>query len=325
MRGRRDKNHHAQALTRVCAALLAAGLALAPAGPFLANEQKVGRDGLVHRVSAESANVANQEITSLVHSEQGPEGGTTRRMVTGTEDDALDVEPALAIDPVTEQPVVVWARDEGTGFDLYVSRFTGAVWTPPIRILFIPGEDLDPRVQVGRNLVHVVWPREAPSGTQWVRLSLDRVTLEPVYGPEILPSHSPSIVPADGGSGDSGGTVDPSSDDTFFFGAEIPPREPGDPGEIVIWGVRDEPIPIDYVQSFFTPASLQSAGNISAGWVGSRFAVTFETPGGFYYRFRDGGTWSDLRVIRLDAETGSAQAWHQMAEMLLRIGPDLAD
>lgn len=354
MRGGRDENHHSSTLTARGTATLLAALVLAAGSPARAETQKVTRIGIVHRV--EVVENSHDAGTSIVHTLQAADGLESPRVLPRTQDAAPDLDPAIDIDPVLSQPVAVWTRDWGRGFDIYLSRFDGSSWSDPFPVLRDPAEDRSPRVAVTSVMVHVVWRQIDASGqTVWMRKSFDRATLEPAFGPEVLPTYDADPVPPEGdpdwdpqwnlhdpgmsasetdstetaetGSGGSGSSQSSSSspappEDASFFAGEAEGVSPGD-RVIVVWGIRDEPVPVGYLESFLLPPEVGQVERIESGWVESRFALWFND-GHFRYAFRDSGAWSDLRLIRLEDGATVSTARQMMQEMLRRIGPDSA-
>ena len=136
MLGGRHQHHHAQALSRALAVLaVLAGCLAGSVGVFASHQQKVASEGTVHSIEVEGwATQFPVGGTVLRYDKQLPTGMRETSIIPGTDDPAVDLHPALDIDPATGTPVVVWTRNEGDGFDLFVSRHDGDEWSPPRRL-----------------------------------------------------------------------------------------------------------------------------------------------------------------------------------------------
>jgi hypothetical protein len=314
MRRRRHGDHHAKALTAALV-VLAAVVALPPAAK--ADTQKLGPDGVVHRIVLDlwTTPGARSPGTVLRYVRQQPDGRVETSDIPGTDDSAIDIEPTIEIDPSCGQPVLVWSRNEGAGFDIYLSRIENGSWAAPRLIGNSAGDDGKPDLRVGAALIHVAWRVESAGTRTFLRLSLDRKTLSPAYGPETLPLGDPQTTALDGT-----GTADPAPPDKDLFLAGVaPPASPGEGERIIVWGVRDAPVPIDYCKPLRAPVEASSPQRPLARWVGDRFAVSFETPDRYFYRVRLPETgWTEMRVIDLGPETSIADARALLLEMLRR-------
>ncbi len=272
----------------------------------------ISTDGVVHSVQSRAGTSGG---FALEYARQLPSGEIELEFVTGTDDVAPDHDPRLDL-RADGQPVLVWIRNEGLGPQLFVSRRGPTGWSAP-RVLFEdPTGKLDPRVSAGDDWVNVTWRDSTPGGPRF-RATLDPDTLEPVFGPEPLPSADG--IPPVGPEGESArGTTPEPPGGEMFLAALLPPSLPGDPGLIVIWGIEDEPIPIDYRQSFILPADTQVVRNLQAKRVAGTVIVSFNDDGRFLYTMRRDGMWTALRVVKLDEATSEETAKLRVYEMIRR-------
>lgn len=284
--------------------LLAALLVLSSAAR--ANVQQIASDASVHRVEAVS--VGKPAMPALRHTVLRRDGSSDIVLVPGTGDAWVDTEPALAIDPVTGDPVVVWSRDEGAGFDIWISRYHAGIWSAPVRILDGGADEVRPQIQVTDSLIHVA----ARSGETYQRLSLDRATLQPAFGPEPLPTGGPGTVP-----GGSGTAVSPPTDHVFFASDVIPPTE-GDAGRIVIWGVRDEPVPIDYVEVLLVPVELAETATPLVSPIEGSLTVTVSAPDRIWYTLWLEESWQQFGAVDRSPETSLSDVRLMLADMIRR-------
>lgn len=320
MLGGRDGNHHPEAVTGrpgVWTAVLALVLWAVAGEPARADVQKIAPDGTVHRVDVEVFNTGQTGSgTRLRHTRQSPGGMTESTIVAGTDDPAVDREPSLDIDPVTGRPILVWSRNEGAGFDVVLSRYEGQGWAPFVRVTSGGGDESSPQVGSGNHLIHVLYRQGMSAQTSFYRSSFDRTSLAPVFGPELLPVDGMPFVPPEGESTPS--SAPPPAADHVFFSAAVPGARPGDPGRILVWGVRDDPAPIVYRQGFLLPSDARSLEQHRAGWVSCRFALWYATADRFYYTSRVGGLWHEVRIVALSSTTTVADARLQLEEMIVK-------
>lgn len=316
MRCRRDRNHYLEALKIAVPCLF---LAVSARGSALADVQKVGPDGTVHRINVEAwppGTTSRTTSTALRHIRQYADGSTDSALVPGTDDLAIDRDPAIDIDPATGNPVLVWSRNLGSGFDIFVSRFDGASWSAPQPIVTQAVDDTRPDIKVACTLIHVTSRQDGQPMNPVIRTSIDRLTLIPVFGPETLPIPDSNLVPVDGQSSSPTTAATPPTDDAFFM-AEIPPRFPGDPGRVAVWGIRDAPVPVDYCQGFLLPSGVSGVQDSRARWLHKRFVVSYAVPSDFYYSIWY-SLWGSLQVIDLNATVTSSDARIQMEDMIRR-------
>jgi hypothetical protein len=315
MHRRRDRLHHAQAL-KLALALGAACLAAAPAR---ADVQKVTADGSVHRVDVDVYTSAKGTGTGIRYTRQKPAGGRETSWVPGTDDVAIDQDAVLDVEPSSGRPVLVWSRNEGTGFDLYIARLENGAWTAPRLLMHGAGDDTLPQMRYDDRYLHVAWRQLDPSGSvSLYRSSFDPTSWAPIYGPERIPIDDVAPVPPSGSS--TTGPAVPSMSFTYFCGA-VPGALPGDPGRMVAWGVRDEPLPIGYHQIFSLPQDVTTVTSAEAGYIGGRFTLWFVSGAKAYYTVLTSTGWSSLRLIELNAQTSAADARAQIHSLNKRGGP----
>lgn len=314
MRSRRHTDHHTQALRAAAAAAVLLAVASILAGPVLAGDQvEVASDGTVHSVSA-GYELAVGNSNPILYVSQSPSGDSVTRILPGTESGA-NFQPSIAIDPVTDTPVVVWTRVERGDAEIFLSRFEGTDWTAPIAIAPGRGDDVAAELRVGEILVHVLWRRETTGGdTVFLRASLDRASLAPVLGPENLPTEGIPLISPDGGADAPSESPDP--EDSFVV-EEVWDGDPESPHVLIVYGIRDEPMPVGYRQGFILPPGMNEVNDPSAAWIGSRFVLSFVVGNQLVYTVLDDGVWSELRRINLDGMS-AAEARNELAAMLLR-------
>ena len=288
------------------AAIVASVVAVLAAGSAVrADVQKIAGDGTVHRIDVESYVQPNRIAgTVLKSTRQKPKGGKESSWIVGTDDLYLDRDPALEIDPATGKPVLVWSRNEGTGFNLYVAKYDGS-WSAPKLLIKTDADDVEPRIRIDANYLHVFWKQDYAGQSSFWRWSFRTSTLESVYGPERLPMDEGTAVPPEGGPTDA--PTDFSWSERFFC-ATVFSRIPGDPGRSYVWGVRDEPVPINFRQAFILPPEVKAVVISDAEFIGGRLTYWFTTTDKLFYTTYAGGKWSEMRVVELSAPTGASDA-----------------
>lgn len=296
--------------------LLVAGIvALTCAAPAaLAEVQKIDATGYVHRVDVESVSIDRYFYTQLRYTRTAPDGTREVMVVPGTDDLAWEREPAIEIAPYTGNVVFVWVRNDGTGYELFVTRRDGTTWLPTRRLLAVNGDARRPQIRISTNLLHVAWRQDNGPVQVPYRASFDRVSLDLAFGPEQVP-----LAPAGTSTGLDPASVDPPWWNKYFA-ASAPGSLPGEPGWIVIWGVRDEPVPIDYVYYVPVPKGVYGVIQAEASFIGSRFVLWFYTGDRFFYSVRSNQRWSDIRLVDLSGATSVSDAKIQVREMVLRGG-----
>jgi len=286
-------------------------------GPVRAGDQiEVAGDGTVHSLST-GFEFAVGNASPILHVEQSPFGDGITRILPGT-DSGVNLHPSIEIDPVTDLPVAVWTRVEHGDAEISLARFDGTEWTESIAVAPGRGDDVDPELRIGRSLIHVLWRRETAGGdVVLLRASLDRATLSPVLGPEHLPTEGIPLVFPDG-SADAPAEL-PGPEDSFVV-EEVWDGGAGSPHVLIVYGIRDEPMPVGYRQGFTLPPEMDDVNDPSAAWIGSRFVLSFVVGNQLVYTILDDGQWSELRRINLDG-TSAAEARGELESMLLRTDP----
>lgn len=315
---RRDEHYHAEAMIFRIAATALMVLVASAGMHLLAGNQAVTSDGVVHTVEAEVWTSGKTAAgTVLLHTVQNPDGSTSTAYIPGTDDHALDKQLDLDIDPVNDAPVLVWSRFEGDGFDLMASRFQAGSWSVPLRVHSDPTEILGAQLTVRQNLAHIFWERndfgETPVRT---RLSLERNSLNPVFGPETLPIESASLVPPQGDR--SPGSTADATEDLSYFTSRIPPLDNGQPGVLAVYGIRDEPVPVGYFVARLYPSEVLEANDADTEWIAHEFVQWFTTVDRYYYSIETDGAWSDFRLIELDDGMTALEARMLLVRMLKR-------
>jgi hypothetical protein len=288
-------------MSRALRALASTLVAVLATAASFAAPSAVDSAGKVHDVEEVLwSNGARVGGTALRYIVQDPDGSSRAEIVPGTDDMEIDHDPSLVLDPITEQPILVWSRNQGGDYEIRLCRRDDTGWRPPIAIASEPGDQVEPQVFARRELIHVVWTtRFAGSGETHHRRSLWRSTLATAVGPEELPRTTATVIPEDGGT-----DADPASstDDLTYFGAAID-RGSSDDATIVVWGIRDEPLPITYVRAFAVGHGADGIRDVAAGILGGRLVTWFVAAGAVHYTVREDGRWSDFRLIVLDDET----------------------
>lgn len=280
--------------------LACVGLALA-ATAARAEITRMTADGTVYRIDVDPWALSGRVVgTALKSTRQFPKGGKEVTYIPGTDDAATDRDPAVEVDPSTGTVVVVWARNEGTGFNLYVTRYDGA-WSAPRLLVRMDGDELEPQIRFDTKYLHVSWHQDFAGQTTWWRSSFRSGTLEQVFGPERIPTDDAVSVSPDGGP--AYGTMDAPCNDVYFNATVF--GRLGDPGRAYVWGVRDEPVPFNFRQSLLLPAEVRSVVAADAGFIYGRFTYWFTTTDRLYYTTLVNGQWSDMRLVELGVATSS--------------------
>jgi len=293
-------------VSRLRGALFGVAIAMFAVPPAEADVQRIGCDGTVHRVDVDTWYQGGKPSgTTLRYTKQKSKGGREIAWVTGTADAALDRDPALDIDPA-ERPTLVWARNDGSGFDIFASRLESGVWTAPRRLLRIAGEESEPQLRFDARYLHVSFRSDLGGVVALQRASFGSENWDLVFGPETIGAEGDSDVSPQGGQ-DSLGSSEPSRSDRYFC-ATLFSTASGTTGRARVWGVRDEPVPITFLQAFTLPPEVKSTSAADAGWFGGRFTFWFTSGEKLYYTVRKPSGWSDMRVVELSSQTTEAQA-----------------
>ena len=140
---------------------MAAGVALLAAPVFAANKDiLIAPTGTTYEVwelrertflgdSTSGSSVLRYAVIELDSRHEG--------VVNGTDDGALDTQPRLALDPSTNEPVLVWSRWDGSHQKIAYSRYSGTQWSSPRIITFGPGDHWLPRIGAARDGEYLFW------------------------------------------------------------------------------------------------------------------------------------------------------------------------
>jgi hypothetical protein len=283
--------------------------------PARAEVQRIAGDGSVYRVDVDSWGPSGKATgTVLRTTRQRPKGGKDQSIIPGTDDAVIDRDAVLEIDPTTGKPVIVWARGDAAGFSLYISRLD-ASWSAPRLLVRMDGDDLEPQIRFDGRYLHVSWRRELGGQSTYWRSSFLSSTLDLEFGPERIPTEDVVSIPIEGGP--SRGS-DPSSDQQYFCATVWDPA-PGGPNRAYIWGVRDEPVPINYRESLLLPSDVRTVNSSDAGFVGGRFTYWFTSANKLYYTTFANGLWADMRVVELNGQLTAGDARQQLTVLNQRL------
>lgn len=293
-----------------CAALTA----LFGGGVVPAADQHVSSSGLVHRVR-ESIHTSEEQSggTELVYTRQSPSGDDESSVIPGTDDHELDREPTLDLLPGTGEPVLVWSRNDGTGYRLHGARRDAGGWSAPVPLIDGSVDQREPSLQAGADWLHLRWREGTGGAAEYYRAVLDPRDLALVAGPERLATPSQRLVPPEGESAPS--SPEPSADGLWMTGSVVD-LSPVVPPKVYVWGIRDGVDPVLYCQGFELPTGTRDIRTLDARWVGDRLTLSFHDGGRFYYTMRKNGTWTDLRAVVLDEQITPTAALLQMEEMI---------
>jgi len=270
--------------------------------------------GVVHTVTTEPW--TRDDIsggTVLVHVTRAPDGTESRRFVHGTDNFAVEQDPFIDIDPVSDTPVLVWTQVTIRASALYIAREEKGTWATPHLIWADGSINREPEIDVRDNLLHMIWSQDGRQPVR-LRLSLGRETLTPAFGPEELPVNVEGIALP----GDDPGPADTPDPDLSYFASVIPQPAPGQPGRIITWGIRDEPVPVVYFQPFQLPSGTQSVGEQNSEWLADRFVTWFTSGSSFYYTTLNDGNWDELKVIDLSDGRSTAEALLMLQDLIRR-------
>jgi hypothetical protein len=283
--------------------------------PALAEVQRIAADGTSFRADIETLYQAGRPTgTAIRLTRQRAQGGKELSFVPGTDDAAIERDPAMEVDPSSGRPVLVWSRNDGPGFNLYISRYDGT-WSAPRLLVRLDGDDIQPQVRVDPRYLHVSWRQEYLGLVTYWRASFLATTLEPAFGPERIPTDDLGPFAAEDPIVDA---ADASAQNRYFCGSVL--TKAGDPGRAYLWGVRDEPVPINYRKGFVLPVEVRGVVNSDVGFIGGRFTYWLTTSDSkLYYATLTSGRWSDFRVVELNAQTSLAEARLLLTELNARL------
>jgi len=286
--------------------------------PARADVQAISGDGFVHRVEVMTWTGSGRGTgTALRHSWQTPDGTRHSVTVPGTDDDVVDRQPAIDVDPHTNAVVLVWSRTEPAGSRIFWSRFEAGRWLPAAPLhASLTVDAITPDVRVGSNLTHVIWRETSGPPTVVKRASFERRTMSLTYGPEVLDANDAPFADASGSAVSNSWTPDDA-----FFALTIPGLLVGGTGRVVVWGVRDEPVPVGMKASFFLTVESSAVSDVSAQAIGDRVALWYVTTDRLVYATCTvDGPWSDQSAVNLSATLSSSEAKLRVAQMILRAG-----
>jgi hypothetical protein len=238
-------------------------------------------------------------------------------VVTGTDDPATERDPFLVVDPVSNQPTLAWIRTDLGSVSLCLSRFDGTTWSDPVMVVTDSEPKSRPFVRIGSRYLQIAWSQGTTDPPVAWALTLDRVSLTVTYPASTLTTDEPSPVPPDGTT--AGETSLPPGGDTFFtMGA--PARIPEERPRLIVYGARDEPVPVNFLQGFLLPDGVELATITASGaeFFSARLVVWYVSDDKVYYAYREPTEWSPTRVIGLHPVTIS-DARLLIREMLARL------
>ncbi len=286
-------------------AWLLVAAAWCPAG---ADSRRIAADGTVHRIDVET-NQTTSKGTLLRHRRTLGVTTSDSLVVPGTDDGSCDREPAIEIDPQAGSVWLTWVRANASGSQIMLARFDGVAWAMPKAVSAPSGDLHEPQIRVAQNLVHLVWRQDGSSGTIFWRESVNRVGMDPAFGPEPLPV--PSTI-------SSGFNPDPPSDLSYFTGG-VPGLTSGDPTRMVTWGVRDEPVPVGYIAVSQVAAGSPAPTQTDAHWRSGRMVVGGVSGSNLFYQWwsKEAG-WSSVGAVPIDAVKPVPDAWRLVDDLISR-------
>jgi hypothetical protein len=288
----------------------AAILVGACAVPAYADQQRVVADGTVFRADIEARSTG----TAVRITRQKPAGGKDLSYVPGTDDTAVERDLALEVDPNTGRPALVWARSDGSGFNIYLSRYDGT-WSTPRLLARLDGDDIQPQIRIDRRYVHISWRQEYLGLVTYWRASFLATTLAPAFGPERVPTDDAGPFSAED---DQSETLSLTSGSVYFCGNVF--NKVGEAGRAFIWGVRDEPVPINYRQGFLLPMAVRSVVSSDVAYLGNQFTFWLTTPDSkLFYTTLTAGRWTEFRVIELTSQIPASEARWLITELNQRL------
>ena len=297
------------------AVLFAAGIARVAVPAFAGEDSSLSPSGPLHRVISEPATGGGTRISHIV---QYPDGSTSTRVLTGTEDLTPDIAPSISAEPTESgRAVAVWVRKPDDAGQIAVCIYDGFKWGTIKYLQTPPGQvEADPKVIWGASgILHVMWRVDLVSTSQYWWAQLDCLG-RPLSGPAQAPEPTEIIT-------EYGGLIDPespigSSDVLFSFAR---PSSKG--GGLVLFGGRDEPNPIGCATIFALPRVGNACDTPRAFQARGRTAFTFRSAGKVYYTIRDTerGVWTPYRSVALSTEVPESRAFSLIREMAERIRP----
>jgi hypothetical protein len=300
-------------------ASLACATLVAAAGDVHAQTLSLDPSGSLHRIDVFQTGKGYHAVqsTELRHLIQDASGLTHVVVVTGTNDVAEERDPQVVVDPISNLPSLVWIRIDQGSESICLSRFDGTTWSTPTVVLSDAEPKFRPNMRIGSKYLQIAWSQGTATPPLPWALTLDRVTLATVYPPASLTTDEPAPVPPSGTT--AGEASLPPPGDTFFtMGAAA--RLPEEPPRLIVYGARDEPVPVNFLQGFLLPESVDLAGITSSGadFFSARLTVWYVCGDKLYYAYREPTEWSPTRIIALHPVNAS-DARLLIREMLARL------
>src|SRR5262245_40710102 len=320
MRRGRHRHDHAQAM-RTARRFLYLALAAFVAAAGAAHAQTISLDpgGTLHRVDVVPTGKEHRLFTptELRQLMQDPDGTTHMIVVTGTDDNAEEKDPDVVIDPVSGLPSLVWVRSDQYSNSVYLSRFDGTAWSTPTVVVTDSEVRERPLMRIGSRYLQIAWSQGASDPPVSWATTLDRVTLAVAYPPATLTTDEPSPVPPEGQTAGEA-SLPPAGDSFFTMGG--PSRLPEEPPRLIVYGARDEPVPVNFLQGFLLPDAIDPDSITFSGaeFFSARLTVWYVVGDNLYYAYRDPTEWSPTHIIGLHPVTTS-DARLLIREMLARL------
>ncbi len=274
-------------------------IALLCAGFLQADDRRIDAEGSTHWVTVETYASPHgaSSIDTLVYHLSEANGTTHEESVIGTQGMFRDDEPSLELDPVLKVPVIIWTRSEGDGADLYISRRSAGGWSMPRRILLGAAEESRPSFAITSQYIHLRWDRPDDSRIAYDRIVLDRKSLTPINSLEEIESDTAGLVPVLGDQKD--GANDSLPSDLTYDGGFLTDIDSGDSEEAVMWGIRDEPVPIGYLRRFQIDPAVSQPQSFDIRWMADRLVFSYSSSESLYYSVHETSGWSKTRSVPL--------------------------
>jgi hypothetical protein len=103
--------------------------------------------------------IDDPDPTSIKWRRYTPPGESGRIVLNELGEANGDGAPSVLFNTVTRTPIVAWARNSPTGFDVVLSRFTGGAWSQPLVLAGTSADELDPFLALDETTgaVHLVY------------------------------------------------------------------------------------------------------------------------------------------------------------------------
>lgn len=182
-----------------------------------------------------------------------------------------DGRPDIATDPVTGWPHVVWAYNNGIDHDIAYSRWDGDGWLETEFLTSHVADEIDPRIHVDFEGIHVVWWEADAQTVRYVKRSRlsdwgvpERVNDRPGLRPSVATWGGTVLVVAEAEGGHGGKDIVLSKRlGHGEFEAEIVGATPGDLALDVVLHVERDRLWMDWKRSGWEFAYSEFAGD---GW-----------------------------------------------------------